>query len=64
MRQGLDTTNVDQDSINSEEEYQKIIDQIQEDAQVQQQSELNKNAAQSYQAMTHAPEAGSAAEGR
>lgn len=64
MRKGLDTTNVDQDIINSEDDYQKIIDQIQEDAQVQQQSELNKQAAQSYQAMTHAPEAGSAAEGR
>ena len=64
MRKGLDTTNLDQDIIAKEDEYQAIIKQIQEDERVAQQSELNKQAAQSYQAMTNAPEPGSPVEGR
>jgi len=59
MRGAMDSTNIDQDTIAEQAEYQEIVDQIKEDEQLMQQAALQKNTSESYKNMTGAPEEGS-----
>ncbi len=58
----LRQTNIGQDELNSEEEYQAIIDNINQSAELQAQADREKAGAESYSKLTKAPEEGSPAE--
>jgi len=58
----LRQSNIAQDELNSEEEYQAIIDTINQSAALQQQADREKAGAESYSKLTKAPEEGSPAE--